>query len=96
MPPYLFRLLTNRYSLTALLFGLWMLFFDSNSLWNQWKVSRQIEQLNNKAAYYDQEIKIIDQALNELERNATTQEKFAREHYLMKRPNEEVFVVEEE
>ena len=95
MPPYLFRLLTNRYALSAVLFSFWMLFFDSNSLWNQWKVSQQIEQLQLKSNYYEQEIQSIEQAREELETNAATKEKFAREHYLMKHHHEDVFVVEE-
>ena len=42
---------------------------------------------------YKDQIKQTDKAYAELTTNPATQEKFAREHYWMKRDNEDVFVI---
>ena len=49
----------------------------------------------NKLQDYLEQIAITDEAYKELTTNPATQEKFAREHYHMKRANEDVFVIVE-
>ena len=88
--------LKNRYAFTIFLFIVWILFFDSNTIWSQFKLQRQLNEKINEKAFYETEIKDIKESLYELETNNITQEKFAREKYFMKRANEDVFVVSEE
>ena len=57
------------------------------------KLSRELKHAHNDLAYYQEEIVQIKQELDELMVNDETAEKFAREHYLMKRDNEDVFVI---
>jgi len=88
--------LKNRYVLTMLFFVLWLLFFDSNTLVSQLRLRRQIHEMKTRQTFYRTEIQKSNAELKELLTNNATLEKFAREHYLMKRPNEDVFIIVEE
>ena len=92
--PNAISILTNRYVFTALVFFIWMLLIDGNNFFSQLRIRNQIEEMKEKEEYYKNEIKLVNQSLKELDNKATI-EKFARETYLMKRPNEDVYVVEE-
>lgn len=88
--------LKNKYALTAAVFLVWISFFDQNRLWTQLQYHLELNDLEEEAAFYKQEIKVIQADLKELQSNPQTLEKFAREKYLMKRENEELFVIVEE
>lgn len=92
--PNIISILTNRYVFTALVFFIWLLLIDGNNFFSQLRIRNQIEEMKEKEEYYKNEIKLVNQSLKELDNKATI-EKFARETYLMKRPNEDVYVVEE-
>jgi cell division protein FtsB len=82
----------NPYLICIVLFALWMLFFDEHNVAVQWKRSNDLKALNEKIDYYQKNIEQTKSELIELKTNDVTKEKFAREHYYMKRDNEEVFV----
>ncbi len=84
----------NKYALTLFIFLLWMMVFDTNTLPSQVRLSMQINEMEQKKDYYKEEIEVVNQSLEDLLTNEATQEKFARENYLMKRKNEDVFVIE--
>lgn len=81
------------YFIAGLLFAVWMIFFDENNLVSQYKRYDTLSTLLEKKEYYEQQIEKTNKEYNELTTNAATQEKFAREHYRMKRDNEDVFVI---
>lgn len=83
----------NPYLITFAFFAIWMLFIDENSMITQYKKWEELSELGKKKQYYQQQIKIATTAYNELTENAESQEKFAREHFWMKRDNEDVFVI---
>lgn len=87
------RILSNKYFIILLLFVVWMIFFDENSLLNHWELDREIDNLENSNEYYkdqiDQDKKVIDN-LNDPD----SLEKYAREEYKMKKENEEIFLIE--
>lgn len=85
----------NPYFIAIVLFSVWMTFFDNNDLITQYRRHRELSALNEKKAFYLQQIAITDEEYRELTTNPATQEKFAREHYHMKRDNEDVFVIVE-
>ena len=89
LPP----VLTNVYFLCGLAFGIWMLFLDENNLFNQYHKRRELSALVEKRKFYLQQIAETQKQYSELNTNPATQEKFAREHYWMKRDNEDVFVI---
>ncbi len=89
-------ILKNKYLLTIISLLIWVVFFDKNDLSTQVKLGQQIKQLENEKQYYSNEISVITADTKELTTNPKTLEKFAREKYLMKRNNEDIFVIVED
>ncbi len=85
--------LQNRYYLILLVFFFILIFLDKHSLWTQWRLQRAKQRLEADRAMYEQKIK---EARDEAEDFELTKEKFAREHYYMKRPNEDVYIIKED
>jgi cell division protein FtsB len=89
----IFRIITNKYLVTTIAFAAWMIFFDANSLVRQHQVRDKVNQLELQKQYYKKEIVRNREAMNELMTNKATLEKYAREKFLMKRANEDVYVI---
>lgn len=85
--------LRNKYILTTLVFIIWLLFFDRHDIISQLKLRKELQKLEEKKAFYLNEIEKDSKSLNELLTNPKTLEKFAREKYLMKKDNEDIFVI---
>jgi cell division protein DivIC len=85
----------NKYILTLFVFLLWLIIFDRSNWFDMIGELRNIHNLENEKEYYQKKIDSDAQKLNELKTNDENLEKFAREQYLMKKPNEEIFVIEE-
>lgn len=89
----IFHVLINKYLLTTVAFVIWMVFFDSNNLLTRNKLQEKLDSLYQARNYYLQEIR-KDSMLSVGLMNDTTQlERFARERYLMKKDNEDLFLV---
>jgi cell division protein FtsB len=88
--------LKNKYLLTIIGLSVWVIFFDKNDLRTQIELRKEVKQLEEERNYYAHEIADITSDIRELSTNPKTLEKFAREKYLMKRDNEEIFVIVEE
>jgi cell division protein FtsB len=54
---------------------------------------RKIHNLEKEKEYYLQKIENDRNRLKELQTNSENLEKFAREQYYMKKPNEDIFVI---
>lgn len=87
--------MTNPFFITAIVFATWMIFFDESNLISQYRKHKELSALLEKKKFYTDQIKETNKAYQELTTNPATQEKFAREHYWMKRDNEDVFVIVE-
>ncbi|MCB9244926.1 MAG: septum formation initiator family protein [Flavobacteriales bacterium] len=87
--------LTNRYVLISAVLLLWLGFFDQNSLIYQIRLNREIHALENEQSYYRQEIEKLKQQKDAFGSNKDVLEAFAREHYLMKKPEETLFLLSE-
>ncbi|MCW3070962.1 MAG: Septum formation initiator [Bacteroidetes bacterium] len=88
--------LKNKYLLTVIGLAVWVIFFDKNDLGTQMELRKDVKQLEEERNYYAHEIAEISSDLRDLTSNPKTLEKFAREKYLMKRDNEEIFKIVEE
>lgn len=88
--------LRNKYVLTIAIFAIWMLFFDQNNMVDRIQMKAEIRQLENDREYYLEQIQVDSARLHELTTNRDNLEKYAREQFLMKKSNEDVFVVIEE
>lgn len=88
----LLRIIKNKYFLTTIAILVWVLFFDKNDLFTQRDMVQKLRKLQKEKEYYTAEIENNKRELNELQTNKKSLEKFAREKYLMKKDNEDVFV----
>lgn len=88
-----FQILSNKYVLILLLFGVWMLFLDSNSLLVHHELNQTIDELQKSKKYYKAQITKDTAIINNLN-NPKELEKFARENYFMKRKNEVIYIIE--
>jgi len=89
----LLGLFRNKYFVVTLAFAVWMVFFDKNDLFSQYQYHSQLSKLKHERDFYQKETDKVHQELNELTTNKEMLEKFAREKYLMKKDNEDVFVI---
>ena len=88
--------LKNKYVLTISVFAIWMLFFDQNNAVDRLRMSSEIRQLEDDREYYLEQIEKDSTRLHELTTDKENLEKYAREQFLMKKNNEDVFVIIEE
>jgi cell division protein FtsB len=86
----------NKYILTIFIFSIWILFFDNNNLVDRIKEMRHLQQLEKDRKYYTERIDKDTKRLEQLKTNNKNLEKFAREQYLMKKDDEDIFVIVEE
>ena len=70
-----------------------MVFFDSNDFVTQYQMSKKLSDLEEEKEYYLQKIDSVKNDREELLSNAELLEKYAREKYLMKKPNEDLFII---
>lgn len=74
-------------------FAIWMLFLDSNSWLIHRELNSEVDGLVKNKEYYLREIGRDKQTIENLN-DSIELEKFARQEYYMKRPNEEIFIIE--
>ena len=72
-----------------------MVFLDENSLIERAKHKEEIKTLNEEIARYRKQFEEDTQKLKDLTNNPEALEKIAREKYLMKKANEDIFIFEE-
>ena len=72
-----------------------MLFLDKNDLFTQIARNRELKELEQSKQYYTLQISSERKELEQLKNNPATLEKYAREKYLMKRDNEDLFIIPE-
>lgn len=83
----------NKYLLAGLVFASWMLFFDRNDLPLQIKRHTELKELQASERQMNQQIAETRQELNMLKTNPSTLEQYAREKYMMKKDNEDLFII---
>ena len=92
----LLDVLKNKYILTVTLFSLWLIFFDSNNLIVRSQMIKDVNQLEEDCDFYRKRIVTDSLKLHELKSSPEMLEKYAREEYLMKKADEEIFIIVEE
>lgn len=83
----------NKYLVTSLGFLAWMVFIDRNDLPTQWKRVKELKTLQQAEKNMDKQISDTKLELNLLKTNPSTLEKYAREKYMMKRENEDLYII---
>ena len=87
------KFFTNRYIIILIIFTVWMLFFDENSYLVHKEFDKEIEELEIAIDFYKKKIEEDKLTIKTLE-DSLQIEKFAREKYLMKRENEDIYIIE--
>ena len=82
----------TRYAMVVYAFAMWMCFFDANNLFYRLSIYNELREARHQKAYYQEELQDIKAELKQLFSNNESLERFAREKYYMKRPDEDVFV----
>jgi len=85
----------NIYLLVFIVFAIWMLFFDAHSLLFHYELNEDIEELEYQKEHYKNEMSRDNKAIKELSTEEGI-ERTARENYYMKKPNEDIFIIEYE
>ena len=89
----LVNILRNKYIAALTGFVILMLFIDHNDVFVQLDRRRQLNELLASKRFYEQQIAQTKKNLSDLENNSAALERYAREKYLLKKDNEDVFVV---
>jgi len=87
------KILTNLYVIIFIPFLIWMLFFDENSYLIHRKFDNEVQDLERTISFYKKKI-AEDKATIEKLLDSLQLEQFAREKYLMKKDNEEIYLIE--
>ncbi|OJU52874.1 MAG: hypothetical protein BGN96_10195 [Bacteroidales bacterium 45-6] len=69
-------------------------FIGDSNVFNRFNNNMRISELNKQIEYYREETQKNKEKLIELNSSKENIEKFARENYLMKKPDEDVFIVQ--
>jgi cell division protein FtsB len=86
--------LKNKYILTAGLFAVWMLFFDTRDvITTHFRQRGELNRLLESKAHYQLEIEKTRKELEQLKSDPRVLEKYAREKYRMKKDNEDLYVI---
>jgi cell division protein FtsB len=89
IPPFL----RNKYLLTIIIFVVWLLLLDSNNLISRHKEMKNLRKLKSDREYYVKRIEEDKRKLHELRTDNRNLEKFAREQYRMKKPDEDLYII---
>lgn len=89
VPPFI----KNFYFLSFLFFITWLAFIDSNDLFMQASLSRKHHDLSIAKKFYEEKILNVKNEKAALDSNPELLEKLAREKYLMKKDNEDLYII---
>ncbi|MCC7303367.1 MAG: septum formation initiator family protein [Bacteroidia bacterium] len=89
----IFRFVRNKYVLSITVVAVWVIFLDKNNVFSQMELTRQLQKLTQEKLYYQERIEENKISLHDLQTSPSSLEKFARETYMMKKDNEDIFVI---
>ena len=88
---YLSRI--NAYWLVTIVFFALTFVMGDSSLYRRYTYDEKIRSLEKEIKHYQKEIEINSKKLNDLHTDKEGLERFAREEYFMKKPNEDVYII---
>ena len=86
-------LFTNKYLITGIAFAVWMMFFDTNDFPLQIRRLKDLNKIEHNEKNMALQISSTQKELEMLKTNPQALEKYAREKYLMKKDNEDLYIV---
>ena len=85
--------LKNKYLIAIILFIVWIIFIDNFNLIKQSKIKKNIKQLEENKKFYIKEIQKDSAEYQDLLNDEEKREKFAREKFLMKKDDEDIYII---
>lgn len=92
----LLKYIKNKYFISILIFLMIFLFFGENNLMVISRLQGELNALNREADMLAEDIKQDSLEAASLMGNKDALEAYGREHYYMKRPDEDIFILKEE
>lgn len=92
----LFKVISNKYFITIVIFMGLMIFSPNNNIVYNFKIKKQLKELENQKEFLKKEIESNSLHFLELEKSLKTAEKFGREKYIMKAEDEDIFIIKEQ
>ncbi len=86
----------HKYLVTLLAFVVIIVFLDENNALRRLGLAAEERRLRGEIERYQQEFDECTERLNELDADSAALERIARERYMMKKPDEDIFVFEED
>ena len=86
--------LNSKYLIASTAFLIWMLFFDKNDVSLQLKRIYELNKLQQSEENMNRQIANTKKELELLKTNPSTLEKYAREKYMMKKDNEDLYIID--
>ena len=71
-----------------------MLFFDQNDFFTMQERKAELQKITDNITYLNGEIAKMEKENEEVNSNPQVLEQYAREHYMLKRDNEDVYVID--
>lgn len=87
--------LRNKYYVMSLFFVVWILFFDEYSIVNHFQNKSHLREMKGQKEYYKKQINSDRQKLEEINAEQKDLEKFAREHFLLSKSDEDIYIIVE-
>jgi cell division protein FtsB len=86
--------LKSKYLIASIAFVIWMSFFDRNDVSSQLKRINELNKLQQSEKNMNRQISDTKNELELLKTNPYTLEKYAREKYIMKKDNEDLYIID--
>lgn len=93
---WLLKPFRNFYTATLVAWLVWIVALDNNNLRIVISNRMKMKALEEEKEAFDEKIKLVKKERDEVLGNPHMLEKWARETYLMRRPNEDVYVIVDE
>ncbi len=87
------KTIRNKYLFALLVFSVWMIFLDDHNILFMRQNLNKLKKYRIESNYYKEKILADSEKLKELQTSSRNLEKFAREQFLMKKKNEDIFVI---
>ncbi|MDA8930046.1 MAG: septum formation initiator family protein [Bacteroidia bacterium] len=84
-----------KYTISLVVFSVWMLFFDGNSALFMYKQYNELKDLKTQERFLSLDITDMTRQKEELFSDDNKLEQYARENFFFKKENEDVYVIEE-
>ena|SRR5665647_2007072 len=89
----LLKPLANKYLIAFMVFSVWMIFIDDNNIFFLRKNVNKLKEYRVEKTYFLEKIRKDSIHLQEMKANAKNLDKFAREEFLMKKKDEDIFLI---